>query len=372
MRIPTGCRAEIHVGTGADHVPEQEKIYSQDNEIDMPLSKIRQAVKALAGHRVMIVGDLMLDHYLIGQCDRISPEAPVPVVRVRDENVVLGGAGNVARNIAALGGSPLLIAAVGNDPDGKILQDLCVRADIATRLIRESDRPTTKKTRIMAQNQQVVRVDHERSAPLGQDSLDQLFNHLQAEIAEYPVVILSDYGKGFISREFMDRFMALVEETSPRPLVLVDPKTVNYDLYTGVDLLTPNTKEAGEGAGILVDGRESVVRAGELLFDRLDCHNLLITLGGDGMALFEGRDHVCRIPTFAQKVFDVTGAGDTVIATVALALSAGSDLLTACTVANYAAGIVVGQVGAASTSRSELLEAVNELPEPSIEQWKSA
>nr|WP_321259951.1 D-glycero-beta-D-manno-heptose-7-phosphate kinase [uncultured Pseudodesulfovibrio sp.] len=336
----------------------------------MSRDMIRNAVASLVGHKVLIIGDLMLDHYLIGNVDRISPEAPVPVVNVNKESVVLGGAGNVGRNIADLGGAPLLISVVGDDRDGALLDDLCNEAGIETRIIRDANRPTTKKTRIIAHNQQVVRVDHELAIPLCDEAYNELFTILESVVNDYPVVILSDYGKGFISRTFMDRFMALVDTCSVRPQVLVDPKTVNYDLYQGVDLLTPNTKEAGEGALMTVTDRESVLEAGEALFKRLNCNNLLITLGPDGMALFEGKDSVSHIPTFARKVFDVTGAGDTVIATTALALSAGFDLLTSCTLANYAAGVVVAQVGAATTRPEELLESVDELPEPKVSQWK--
>ena len=317
----------------------------------------------------MIIGDLMLDHYMIGGVDRISPEAPVPVVRVDRETSLLGGAGNVARNITSLGGDALLVSAAGKDSDGDLLEELCNESRIRTKIIRDPNRPTTKKTRIIASNQQVVRVDQELNLPLGEDESLVLFNFLEEVIDEFPVIILSDYGKGVISRSFMDRFMAMLDQRTKRPLVLVDPKTVNYDLYKGVDLLTPNTKEAGEGAGFPVTDKESVIRGGNALFDRLDCHNLLITMGGDGMALFEGRDSIRHIPTFARKVFDVTGAGDTVIATVALALASGAELLTACTLANYAAGVVVAQVGAATASIPDLTEVVDELPEPRVTRW---
>lgn len=335
----------------------------------MTRKKIQAAIESLKGQKVMIVGDLMLDHYLMGDVERISPEAPVPVVRVERESSLLGGAGNVARNIVSLGGKALLVSAVGTDEDGARLDRLCQDAKIKTKLIRDPARPTTKKTRVIAANQQVVRVDQELSVPLQEAESDELFAYLQGVIADYPVVILSDYGKGFICKDFMKRFMALVDECEVRPLVLVDPKTVNYDLYQCVDLLTPNTKEAGEGAGLPVKSQDTVIRAGRALFERLHCKNLLITMGGDGMALFEGEDSVSHIPTFARKVFDVTGAGDTVIATTALGLSAGLDLLTSCTLANYAAGVVVAQIGAATASPEDLVEALEELEEPEVEQW---
>ncbi|MBG0790589.1 MAG: D-glycero-beta-D-manno-heptose-7-phosphate kinase [Desulfovibrionaceae bacterium] len=335
----------------------------------MSRDTIHSAITGLKGRKVMIIGDLMLDHYLMGGVERISPEAPVPVVRVESESHLLGGAGNVARNIAALGGAPLLVGLIGNDRDGALLGRMCANANLVTRLIADDGRPTTKKTRIIAHNQQVVRVDHEQADALSGIALDSVMQAVEADIAEYPVVVISDYGKGAVSEEFMRRFMELVGRCEPRPLVLVDPKTANYDRYQGVDLLTPNTKEAGEGAGFPVSARDSVIRAGHALFDRLNCNNLLITLGSDGMALFEGPENITHIPTVARKVFDVTGAGDTVIATTALGLSAGLDLLTACTLANYAAGVVVGQVGAASASADELKQTVDELPEPDVSAW---
>ncbi len=319
---------------------------------------MKELVRNLARKKVMILGDLMLDHYLVGTVERISPEAPVPVVRVESEKYLMGGAGNVAMNIASLGGAPLLVGVVGDDREGDALADLCNEAQLSVRLLKDPSRPSTKKTRIMAQNQQICRVDSEDSGPLGEKLLDDLFNYLQVELQGYPVVILSDYGKGFISEPFMNRFNELLDSMDKRPIVLVDPKIVNYDLYKGVDLLTPNTKEAGEGAGILVTGKDSVLRAGRSLFDRLECKHLLITLGSEGMALFDDREHIRHIPTFAKKVFDVTGAGDTVIGTLGLALASGADLLTACTLANHAAGIVVGQVGAATVSAEDLVKEV--------------
>lgn len=328
-----------------------------------------QAVNNLKGRRVAIVGDLMLDHYMIGTVDRISPEAPVPVVRVTREQRLLGGAGNVARNIAALGGSPLLLALTGDDPDGAALIRMTAEAGIESRIVKDPCRPTTRKTRIIAHNQQVVRVDSEQPDPLCVPQLDELFASLEAALDGLAVIILSDYGKGVICTEFMARLDALLGSRKTRPLVLVDPKPQNYDLYRNVDILTPNTKEAGEGAGCEAKGRDGVIKAGQALFRRLDCRHLLITLGAEGMALFETPDTVRHIPTVARKVFDVTGAGDTVIATLGLALAAGADLLTACTLANHAAGIVVGQVGAATASAQELAQAIEALPEPVVSAW---
>lgn len=330
---------------------------------------LKKAVTGLSRREVLIVGDLMLDHYVTGGVDRISPEAPVPVVRVRDEHYLLGGAGNVARNICALGGKPRLIGIRGDDEYGIMLERLLQDACVPSTLIADSERPTTRKTRIMAHNQQVVRVDREESGPLRSEVVEKILAAIRRELNGVKVVILSDYGKGVICSGFMDGFMAMLQELPHRPRVLVDPKTVNYDLYRGVDLLTPNTKEAGEGAGMSVRGREDVLKAGAELFRRLQCSQLLITLGPDGMAFFDGLDRVHHIPTFARKVFDVTGAGDTVIATLALGLAAGYDPLLAATLANYAAGISVAQVGAAVATPEDMYEVMEELPEPEVSSW---
>lgn len=328
-----------------------------------------EAVKRLAGHEVLIVGDLMLDHYLVGSVERISPEAPVPVVAVSREEYLLGGAGNVARNIAALGGMPTLVAVTGDDEHASCVCGHCDQAGIKLRVHRMNNRPTTVKTRIIAHNQQVVRVDHECTDFLDQSDNQAVLSMIARELPGKKVIILSDYGKGLLSRAFMDSLHQLLNDCDERPMVLVDPKTRNYDLYDGVDLLTPNAKEASEGAYLPVGSQKEIIAAGQALFRRLNCEHLLITLGGKGMALFTSRNEVYHIPTFAQKVFDVTGAGDTVIATLALSLSSGNDLLTSSILANYAAGIVVGQVGAAVATLDSIVDAMRSLPEPEVTTW---
>lgn len=330
--------------------------------------ELKRLLGDLAGQKVLIIGDLMLDHYLTGKVERISPEAPVPVVRVERETHVLGGAGNVARNIAQLGGQPVLAGMRGTDIHGATLQELCSSSGLETRIVTSENRPTTIKTRVMASNQQIVRVDHEDLGQPQQEELDRLFELIADDLRNAPVIILSDYGKGLICRPFMDRLWSELQSLQSRPWVLVDPKTVNYDLYHGVDLLTPNTKEAGEGAGMAVNSIESAVEAGRKLFDRLGCRHLLVTLGGDGMALFHDRQNVSHIPTFARNVFDVTGAGDTVIATLALGLAAGGSLVDSSTLANHAAGIVVAQIGAATASPAEIIESMDELPEVEVKR----
>ena len=272
-------------------------------------ASLTRALDALQGNKVLIVGDIMLDHYLVGRVDRISPEAPVPVVQVREERHLLGGAGNVARNIKSLGGTPLMVSVRGADADGDTLERLLNEEGVDCRLIVDPARPTTKKTRIMAHNQQVVRVDTEMPDDVLGQILDEVFQAIALMATQAPVIVVSDYGKGMVSREFMTRLLALSQQLDPRPLIYVDPKVRNFPLYGGVDLLTPNTKEAAEGTGIPVENHMDVVRAGLGIFKALRNRHLLITLGPDGMALFEGPGQVWHIPTAARKVLRRHGRG---------------------------------------------------------------
>jgi rfaE bifunctional protein kinase chain/domain len=323
----------------------------------------------LRGKRVLIVGDVMLDHYIAGEVERISPEAPVPVVRVTNEWNVLGGAGNVAKSVAALGGAPVLLAVRGADHVGENLAASLDREGVEATLVEEPGRPTTIKTRIIAHNQQVVRVDREQDCPLSDPTVDALLAHIERQVRTCPVIILSDYGKGVISERLAAGLRDIVARQPVRPWVLVDPKPVNARCYEGVDLMTPNTKEASEVAGLPVREEREIIKAGLALFKRLKLRHLLITLGAKGMALFESPGRVWHVPTFAQKVFDVTGAGDTVISTIGLGLAAGMDLLSASLLANYAAGIVVGQVGTAAASPEEIARSIEDLPRPVITPW---
>ncbi|MDR3639915.1 MAG: D-glycero-beta-D-manno-heptose-7-phosphate kinase [Humidesulfovibrio sp.] len=314
----------------------------------MITQEMEKLLRRMQGKRVMIVGDVMLDHYTFGSVSRISPEAPVPVVEVIDEQYLLGGAGNVARNIVALGGLATMVGLIGDDRDGDTLNGLLAESSIDTALIHDDRRRTTRKTRILAQNQQIVRVDREHTAPLCEPVVGALLETLTKLGQHHDIVIVSDYGKGVITGPIMDALRSLRGKNGIRPRILVDPKPQNYDLYHDVDILTPNAKEASEGAGISCAWPSGPAKVAEALFKRLQCRDLLITLGAQGMALFEGPGKASHIPTFARKVFDVTGAGDTVIATLALAMAADAPLIDAAVLANHAAGIVVGQVGAAT------------------------
>lgn len=336
---------------------------------DSRMDRIRRAVPRIAGTRVLVLGDLMLDHYLMGEVERISPEGPVPVVRVGSEAHSLGGAGNVAKNLAALGARPTLVSVCGDDDPGKVLLQLVDREAVDSVVIRDPSRPTTIKTRIIAQNQQVVRVDRESAEPVGDAVRKGLSLALADLLPGHACVVISDYAKGVVSGSLVREVVALASRQEPRPRILVDPKVTANDVYQGVDLLTPNAKEAGEMAGMRLSGRTDIIRAGVAIFKRAKCRSLLITLGAQGIALFDGPGMVRHIPTVARKVFDVTGAGDTVIAALAAGLAAGLDLLDACVMANVCAGIVVGQVGSAAVSPRELVEALAGQSEPVVEVW---
>lgn len=323
-------------------------------------------VDRLKGQPILILGDVMLDHYIVGAVERISPEAPVPVVRVETEYHRLGGAGNVAKNIASLGGRPVLAGCAGRDHDGGILAGLLSEAGVEHHLLPAQGRPTTRKTRIVAGSQQVVRVDWENGLTLDAALADALLAPVRDRLEDFPVIILSDYGKGVICQALMDRLWELTAKLSRKPQVLVDPKPSQAGLYQGTYLLTPNAKEAGECVGRVIRALEDVPGVGRAIMERLGLPSLLITLGKGGMALFDGQDSVRHIPTLARKVFDVTGAGDTVIATLGLALAAGLGLEQSCILSNFAAGVVVGEVGAASVTPEELKAAVasRAWPEP--------
>ncbi|MDR2893783.1 MAG: D-glycero-beta-D-manno-heptose-7-phosphate kinase [Deltaproteobacteria bacterium] len=318
---------------------------------------------------VLVVGDVMLDEYLIGDAQRISPEAPVPVVLVGQERQLVGGAGNVARNIKALGGRPYLVGACGDGRNSARLKACLFEEQIEASLINLPGRPATTKTRVMARGQQVIRIDHEDSQALLSTETEQILAVLDEHWPTQRVVIVSDYCKGVINEQLLTGLAEIKKRHKNQVLLLVDPKIGNFHLYKDVDLLTPNAKETGEGAGLPVRDRQEIIKAGQEIFRKINCRQLLTTLGADGMALFQSREKILHIPTLAQQVFDVTGAGDTVIATAGLALAAGFNMLEACVLANYAAGIVVGKSGSATASSQELHNALLHMAEPDLGNW---
>lgn len=326
-------------------------------------------IKKFAQARILILGDVMVDEYLTGDAERISPEAPVPVVRVENEKRLVGGAGNVARNITSLSGNAMLVGTRGEDGVGAIMEKSLQHENIEHSLLSLEKRPTTIKTRILARQQQVLRFDREETGPLTEEQNQAVLRLVTDRLAECDALILSDYGKGLVSESLITGVHESIRNLGRSIPILVDPKPQNIHLYKGVTLLTPNAKETSEATHLPVKTPPDVIRAGQSLMDDLGCRHLVTTLGSRGMAVFEDRDTIRHIPTVAWQVFDVTGAGDTVIATIALGLAIGLDLVPACLLANYAAGIVVGQVGAATTTPEQLSAAIAALPQPDIANW---
>lgn len=331
--------------------------------------KLIEQLSTLGGAVVLIVGDIMLDEYLIGDALRISPEAPVPVVLVDKERFMLGGAGNVARNISALGGKPCLISACGDGHNSDKLKDILGESGVEFSLLPLKGRPAATKTRLMARGQQLVRIDREDATPFTQAETAELLGRIHERWSNTRVLIISDYNKGIVNRDFMEGLQEIRSGSPHEVMIMVDPKTSNFPLYQNMGLLTPNTLETGESAGLPVRNQEEIISAGKAIFNKIHCQHLLTTLGANGMALFNGPDDVLHIPTVAQKVFDVSGAGDTVIGTLALALAAGLPLVESCMIANFAAGNVVGEVGTAVTSQEKIAEAIRKLGSLPIERW---
>ena len=304
---------------------------------------------------VLVIGDIIMDEYIWGDVSRISPEAPVPVVDVRQETKMLGGAANVLNNIASLGGRAVLCGVVGEDGRGKEIVEKISSLGFTTEgILTEQDRQTTTKTRIVAHSQQVVRFDREVRRPVREENIRKLLEFIGTLRKQINAVVVSDYGKGVISAALMGGLRELLSESEI--ILAVDPKTGNFECYQKIDVITPNHHEAGAFCNMVISDEESLIKAGKLMLSALNCRSVLITQGKDGMTLFESSGEVTHIPTVARKVFDVTGAGDTVISAFSLGLASGMDFKTAAVISNFAAGIVVGEVGT-STVKAEKLKA---------------
>lgn len=308
---------------------------------------------------VLVIGDIIIDHFLWGTATRISPEAPVPVVNVQSEDLLLGGGANVLRNIISLGGVGTICGLIGNDLMGKKVNELVSALGASTDGLVVGKRPTTVKTRVVAQGQQIVRFDREQTGLPAQRSFTALLRYLEDHLHTFDAVIISDYAKGVVSEQLMTKLMQLVRSVrNPHKLlpVIVDPKPSNLKCFSGVTVVTPNHHEAMQMSGMRIDDEKSLLSAARKIRDDLGCEAVLVTRGEAGMALLEGERELVTIPTMAKEVYDVTGAGDTVAATLALGLATGCAMNEAAVLANYAAGIVVGKIGTASVSASELLD----------------
>ena len=320
------------------------------------MARWQEIIRGFSRAKILVVGDLMLDEYVRGEVERISPEAPVPVVRVISESWVPGGAANVANNVRALGGKAVLLGVVGADLPGRRLKKFLRRSGIDIRsLIADRNRPTITKSRVMVGHQQVVRVDKEDVTPVTRAETDQVIQAARRLAGEVDGAILEDYAKGLINQEMVE---AIISIFRPRKkFVIVDPNENNPLRFRGATVVTPNRREALSIAGL---GRKTELGdLGRVLLKRWGAQAVLITLGEDGMCLFEGKRRPFHIPTVAREVFDVSGAGDTVAGALALSLAAGADLREAAHLANSAAGVVVGKLGTATASREELIRTLN-------------
>ncbi len=295
--------------------------------------------------KALVVGDLILDCFVWGSVRRISPEAPVPVVEVTSDTFALGGAANVANNIVSMGGHATVVGVVGRDGAAETMGRLMGERGIGF-LAVEDRRPTTVKTRVIAHSQQVVRIDHEDRSRLRGRALKGLLANIGEAVRQHDAVIVSDYCKGVISMAVMEAVLKAAGSARP---VVVDPKTEHYRLYRGVTAITPNLEEASVGSGVRITDEKTLLRAGTRLLKRLGLKAVLLTKGPEGMSLFQ-KGRVTHIPTSARHVFDVTGAGDTVVGTFTMALAAGATMQEAAVLANHAAGIVVGEVGTATAT----------------------
>ena len=333
------------------------------------IKNFRAIINRFAKARVLVIGDLILDEYVWGNVERISPEAPVPVVWAQRRTHVPGGAANVAHNIRSLGGKVALAGVTGDDRNTRLLlAGLKEKGIGSSGIFREKGRHTTVKTRIIAGHQQVVRVDWEHTHPLSGALNRRIIGFIRKNISAFDAIIIEDYGKGVINIQLLESLIFLAREH--KKIITVDPKEDHFQYYRGVTAITPNRRELENAIRNLKlrDTRNLLkIESDRLFSDRdidlalrqilkyLELESLLVTLGEQGMKLLQADGELTHIPMVAQEVFDVSGAGDTVIATFTLALAAGADFLEAATIANYAAGIVVGKVGTATTDRKELL-----------------
>jgi D-beta-D-heptose 7-phosphate kinase/D-beta-D-heptose 1-phosphate adenosyltransferase len=326
----------------------------------MNQSRLNKLIQQFPEQNILVVGDVMLDHFLWGKVSRISPEAPVPVVEVQSESYFPGGAANVARNLRALGGHTTVLGMIGDDAAGEELCGILNQQGVETHgLVVDPNRPTTLKTRIVAHHQQVVRFDRERVEPLAPASQKRLLENFAAQLENVAAIIFEDYGKGVLTQTLLNQMHALAKRRGK--ITAADPNARHLLRFTGLTAITPNRSEAFAAAGMIntephddVLRDEALMSVGKKLLAKWKPENLLVTLGEHGMCLFRQGKKPHPIPTVAQEVFDVSGAGDTAIATLVLALAAGGNAVEAAEIANHASGIVVGKIGTATCSPEEL------------------
>lgn len=328
-------------------------------------STLSGVIKNFSKKRVAVIGDLLLDQFIWGDVSRISPEAPVPVVWVQKEGFMPGGACNVASNLAGLGAYVDMIGIIGDDNKGEILKNQLEAMGISTAgVLTDHTRPTVLKTRVVANHQQVVRIDYENLESIADKYLSRIRKYLKDNIRDIDGVIIEDYGKGLITPELLKMVVPLAKKY--KKIVAVDPKESHFSYYKGVSVITPNHYEAAKAVGFNLDDSKSLIKGGSVLLKRLNAEVVLITLGERGMMVFEKDKTPMKIPTLAQEVFDVSGAGDTVVAVYTLAIIVSSSPIMSAHIANCAAGIVVGKAGVAAIDKSELLETLKNMTRKSL------
>lgn len=313
--------------------------------------KMQKVIQNFEDKRILVIGDIMLDKYIWGQVIRISPEAPVPVVEVKKDTSCFGGAGNASHNLESLGAFPLLVGIVGDDPEGEWIKK---NAQDSRGIFMDKKRPTTVKTRIIAHQQQVVRVDQEKVSPISAQTEDKIFNFIKVE--KYAGILISDYNKGLLTKSLMKKVLTFAKRQ--KLPVFVDPKVKNFHLFSPVTLITPNHFEAEKVVNHECHTNAQAEKACQEILMHISVLYIILKRGEQGMTVFERGKKAIHIPTIAREVYDVTGAGDTATATAALALLSGATILEAAVLANTAAGIVVGKIGTATATPEELLDSL--------------
>lgn len=321
------------------------------------LTKLNNIISNFKNANVLVIGDIILDEFIWGDVSRISPEAPVPVVWVKRESFMPGGASNVANNLRSLGARTYLAGVIGGDERGVILKGELEQKGIDTSgIMIDESRPTTLKTRVVAQHQQVVRIDKEKIDALSDALISRIINYAKESIDKIDAIIIEDYGKGVITPKLLKHIVPLAK--ARKKIISVDPKEERLKYYQGITLITPNHHEASKAVGFEIKDNATLKKAGGEILKKFKCKIALITLGENGMAVFQKDNFMKHIPTVAQEVFDVSGAGDTVIACYTLSLAAGANPVEAAHISNCAAGIVVGKVGIAIVTPAELINRV--------------
>jgi D-glycero-beta-D-manno-heptose-7-phosphate kinase len=345
--------------SGSAYISNRLKSIIEDILVQITSQRLDELFARFNGKRIAVVGDLMLDRYIWGNVSRISPEAPVPVVDIETEQARLGGAANVAMNIKSLGGEPLLIGVIGTDNSGKQLLELLRESSFPVKgVVADNTRPTTVKTRVIAHSQHVVRIDRESRTDISYTAQNNILEILQHNIDSIDGIILEDYNKGVIVKNLIKRLIDFANDHDK--IITVDPKFNNFYEYRNVTVFKPNRKEVEEVTGMRLKTEENILQAGRVLLEKLHAHNVLLTLGEHGMSLFEKNGTVSHVQTTAKNVADVSGAGDSVISTVTMALAGGATMKEAATIANYAGGIVCGYVGIVPVDKEKLRKVILE------------